>query len=175
MASDEKTGTVVAKRTEAFHTRMLQRAQMTTDRGAEVMASQGEKILSATTVDEIWDADTGGTIQGRDVPETMWRIHSFEPVTSNRTDLDNARGYYASMDATYLGGPRDVATANGLVIGQQYALQTGADLVLYKLAMFEAADAFPIDVMIHEIKTASGNTLLRLVRPPDMAVAGEAE
>lgn len=174
MANDPKTGTVVAHRVETFHTRMLERARMSQDRASEVMAAQGEKILAASTVDEIWDADSGGTIQGRDVPGTIWEVRSFEPVESNRTDLDNARGYYVTLDATYIGGPRDVATQNGLVIGQTYALQTGADLVLYKLAMFEVAKAYPLRVMLVEVKTRKG-ALLKLVRPPDMAQSGETE
>lgn len=175
MAQDDKTGTVVARRMEAFHTRMVERAGLSTDRGADVMAAQVEKILGATTVDEIWNADTGGTIQMRDVPGTVWEIRSFEPVLSNRTDIENTHGYYVSTDATYLGGPKDIATKNGLVQGQTYALQTGADLITTKLAMFEAAQALPIRAMVLGITTAAGRTVLKLAEPPDMAVAGSAE
>jgi hypothetical protein len=174
MADNTKTGTV-APRTEAFHTRMLDRASLSTDRGLEIMQQQGDKILAATTIDEIWNADTGGTIQMRDVPGTVWQINSFEPVTSNRQDIENSRGYYFSADAVYLGGPKDVATANGLIIGQTYALQTGAELIMFKLAMFEAADAFPIRAMILAIKTAAGRHVLKLVEPPEMAQSGSAE
>jgi hypothetical protein len=173
MAKESQSGTV-ARRVDTFHQRMIERAGLDNNRAEEVMSAQGERILSATTVDEIWDADAAGTVQCRDVPGTIWQITGFEPVVSRRTDLDNARGYYVNMTATYLGGPRDVAAANALVIGQEYALQTGADLIVYKLAMFEAAKAFPIKAMIHEITTAKGK-LLKLVRPPDMAQTGDTE
>lgn len=172
MANDgAKTGTV-ARRVETFHTRMIERARMTTDRAAEVMATQGERILSATTVDEIWDADAGGTIQGRDVADTVWEIRGYQPVLSNRTDLENTRGYYMSCDAVYLGGPPEITRQFDLTIGEVYALQTGADLVMYKLAMFDAAKQFPIKVMFKSIPTQKGK-LLKLVRPPEMAQSGE--
>lgn len=174
--TESQTGTVVARRVEAFHTRMIERAGLSTDRAADVMASQGEKILAATTVEQIWNADTGGTIQMRDVPNTVWQIASFEPVTSNNPAIENSRGYYMSCEATYLGGgTKEIVTQYGLVVGQTYALQTGADLVMYKLAMFEAADALPIRAMILGIKTAAGRTVVKLAEPPDMAMAGEAE
>lgn len=168
------TGTV-SRRMDAFHKRMLDRANLTTDRGAEVMAAQVEKILGAQTVEQIWNADTGGTIQARDVPGTVWEIRSFEPVLSNRTDIENTHGYYVSTDATYLGGPKDVATANGLVPGQDYALQTGAELIVTKLAMFEAAKALPIRAMILGIKTGAGRTVIKLTEPPEMVTQASAE
>lgn len=174
MAPEPKTG-VVAPRMEAFHRRMIERAGLDSNRASEVMAAQGEKILAATTVDGIWDADTGGTIQGRDVPGTVWEIRSVEPVISDRDDLDNTSGYYLSCDATYLGGPPDVARANGLIIGHQYALQSGAALVVTKLIMFEAAGALPLRVMLAETKTRKGRQVLRITRPPEMAQEGTAE
>lgn len=176
MAQDAKTGTVVARRVDAFHARMIERAGLSTGRAADVMTAQGEKILAAETVQQIWDADTGGTIQMRDVPNTVWEIRSFEPVTSNNPEIENGRGYYVSCDATYLGGgTKETVVQNGLIIGQTYALQTGADLAVYKLAMFEAANALPVRALVLAVRTAAGRTVIKLVEPPDMALAGNTE
>jgi hypothetical protein len=175
MANADQPGTALAPRVQAFHTRMLERAGLSHDRASDVMAQQGEKILSANTIEEIWTADAGGTIQCRDVPGTVWQINTVEPVPSNRTDIENSTGYYITMDATYLGGPKDVAAANALTIGQNYALQTGAELIVFKVVMFEAAEALPIRAMIVGITTASGRTVLKLAEPPEMAQPGTAE
>lgn len=181
MASDvdqnTKTGTVVnAKRTEAFHRYMLDRANDENEQGGradEIMAAQGERILSAETVDEIMAADAGGTIQMRDVPGTEWEIRSFRPVISTRTDITGGHGYYISCDATYIGGPDDIARKAGLEIGQDYALQTGADLVIYKLRAMEAGEYLPYKFLIHGITTAGGNTVIKLRDVPKRAEKGQ--
>lgn len=176
MASD-KVSLETGARIAAFHAQMVERAQMQDDDfGTQVMEQQAERIFSAAEsgdVAKILDSDMGGTIQGRDVPGTVWRIQGFRPVISNRTDLENAHGYYLSCDATYLGGPKDVATKNALIIGQEYALQTGAELAVFKLRALEAAEAFPVDVMVIGIKTSSGYQVIKLGSPPDMAVQAE--
>jgi hypothetical protein len=172
-----KTGTI-APRMDRFHEYMLQRAGIDTNRSVEVMAQQAAKIMAAADTgdaDAIWNADMGGTIQMRDVAGTEWEIRSYEPVISNRTDLDNTNGYYVSCDATLMGGPEDVLTKNGLVIGQDYALQTGAELVMRKLRALEANGMLPTEAMVIGLTTASGNTVIKLGRPPKRAVKGKSE
>jgi len=176
-SGDVKSGTVVnpnTARVEAFHRQMLDRASTFSDeRAAEVMAQQAAKIFEAAEADkspeDILSADMGGTIQGRDVPGTVWEIRSYEPVISGRDDLENTHGYYISCDATYLGGPKDIAQQQGLIIGQTYALQSGAELVMFKLRALEAADAFPIRVTVMGTVTRKQRLVLRLGPAPDMA------
>lgn len=176
MAKDDNaaTGTVVPRdRVAAFHKRMADRAELDTDRSAEVMAQQAERIFTAESVDDILSADMGGTVQMRDVPGTVWRIHGMNVNQSNRTDIENSHGYYVSADATYLGGPPDVARTNGLVLGQSYALQTGAELAVFKLAMLEARAAFPIALTVVGIKTGSGNQVIKLGPAPESVADGQ--
>ena len=158
------TGTVAQRNlTAQFHASMLQRARDNgaVDRTEEIMSQQAERILTATSVEDILKADLGGTVQCRDVPNTFWEIRGFEPIISNRDDIENTHGYYVQMDATCIGGDQDVMTRNGLVVGTVYPLQTGAVLLTLKIRALEAADAFPIKLALIGIRTQSGNTVLK--------------
>jgi hypothetical protein len=173
-SDDAKTGTVqTATAVEKFHTYMLYRArENSSDRGSDVMASQGERILGAETEEDIWNADAGGTIQAKDIPDVEVEIRSFEPVISNRQDIENSRGYYLSMDATCLGGPSETLARNGLTPGQDFVLQTGAELLMYKIRSFEAGGYLPIKAVIKSYTTQSGNTVLKFLQLPKRVTAG---
>ena len=161
-----------------FHDYMLSRATEDSRDGdsTEIMATQVERILNADQ-DDIWEADTGGAVQARDVPGLEVRIHDMRVVKSSREFTDGApnKGYYISMNATVLGGPLNLLTRNSLKIGQEIALQTGADLIVAKVRAFEARNMLPVDAKIDGTDTASGNTVLRLVRMPERAMPGSAE
>jgi hypothetical protein len=141
--------------------------------GAEIMAEQIERILSAESEDAVWDADTGGTIQGRDVAGLELRIRDMRIIRSNRSDIVGGHGYYASMNATVLGGPRDILTKNMLRVGQDFVFQTGAPLVVAKVRVFESREALPVDALLVGIETASDNVVLKLDRIPERAVQSE--
>jgi hypothetical protein len=156
---------------DKFHAMMLDRARNvdTSTRSDEIKAQQAERIFSAKSEDDIWDADTGGGIQCRDVPGLMVEIRSYEPVISNRTDIENSKGYYITMDATVIGGPDDVLLRNGLKVGETIPLQTGADLLMFKVRAMEAGGYLPMRTVIVATKTQSGNDVLRFGRMPRMA------
>lgn len=156
---------------DKFHAMMIDRATgiNSAERSDEIKAAQAARIFGANTEDEIWDADTGGGIQCRDVPGLMVEIRGFEPVLSNRTDIENSKGYYITMDATVLGGPEELLTRNGLKVGETIALQTGADLLMFKVRAMEAGGHLPMRTVIQATKTGSGNDVLRFVRMPRMA------
>jgi hypothetical protein len=156
---------------QRYHTYMLTRAQAEDNKpaGPEIMASQVEKILNAETEDAIWDSDTGGTVQARDVPGLEVEIRDLRIVRSTREFEDGGenKGYYGSMNVTVLGGPRDLLTRHALRVGDDAVLQTGADLILSKVRSFEARELLPVKGVIQSTDTASGNTVLRLVRMPE--------
>jgi hypothetical protein len=143
------------------------------------MLAQAMRIFDAAeagkSTADILAADMGGTIQCRDVPGTTWTVRGFDVVKSNRADIENSHGYYVSMDATYLGGLRSIAQKNGLVIGETYALQTGADLAVFKLRALEATEAFPLNLSVIGTTTGSGRQLIRIGEAPENAIAGAVE
>lgn len=172
---DSSSGTVVsAGLMDKFHAYMLDRARNNNsdDRSTEILAGQAERILTAETEDAIWDADTGGTVQCRDVPGLMVEIRSLEPVISNRADIDNSHGYYLSMDATVIGGPEELLAAQRLQIGEVIPLQTSAELLMFKIRAFEAHNMLPIRTLLKGTRTQSGNTVLKWERMPRMAQSG---
>jgi hypothetical protein len=171
MSDGSSTPAVVATRpAERFQQYALARALDTSgNRGTEVMASQMDRILDAAERDnvtekEIWDADAGGTVQARDVPGLEVEIHDLSFVASNRDDIENNKGYYASMSATVLGGPEVTLTRAGLEIGVDIVLQTGADLIITKVRAFQAREMLPVKAVVTATRTSSGNDVLR-IRP----------
>jgi hypothetical protein len=172
---DTQSGTVVQHSlTEQFHAYMLQRARDNgaIDRGDEVMDAQAAAILGAESVEDILAADMGGTVQCKNVPGTYWRIRSLMPVVSNRTDIENQKGYYIQFDATLIGGDPDIIARSGLEVGGTYPLQTGAELLCIKARALEAKNAFPMDLALVGIKTASNRLVLKWGKMPVTVMQG---
>lgn len=156
---------------DRMHSYMLDRAKLSSSfRGEDVMSGQAERILGAETEKEIWDADAGGVIQMRDVPGLEVEIRTYEPVVSNRDDIQGGHGYYISAEATVLGGPEEILTKNGLDVGMDITIQTGAPLAIAKLRAFEQKDLLPVQCVITAIPTASGNTVVKLRPLPKRTV-----
>jgi hypothetical protein len=157
--------------TQRFHAMMLERATVedNTDRAADIAEAQAERIMSAESLDDILGADSGGTVQCRDVPNTEWEVRSYRVVKSNRTDIDNSAGYYITMDAVCLGGPEDTLTRAGVTIGEQVALQTGAYLLMVKIRALEVGEFLPQRLYLLGTKTQSGYTVLKWTAPPKRA------
>jgi len=140
--------------------------------------------------DDIWDAGSGGAIQGRDcVPSEGGsgleiEIRGWRPDTSTRTfetdnDVDNSKGYYVTLDVVCLGGPRDVMRKLGLSVGEEFALQTGADDVIFRLRAFEVRGQrtgktpFPVRAVLVGVKTGKDNKVLKLRPMPARTTAGQ--
>lgn len=168
-----------------FHEFMKQRA--VAERAAagnvaqQISARNADQIFGAVekedgTDEDIWNAGTGGTIQGREAVNDdgglELRIYGFRPDESTRTfegeDEETRKGYYVTIDATVIGGPESLLRMRGLEIGQEIALQTGADDVIFRLRAFELRGqktgkaAFPLDARLVGIKTSRDNTILKL-------------
>jgi len=164
---------------DQFRAYMLERAQRNAanagNRGREVMSNQLDRIIMAAESDDddaLWDADMGGAIQGRDIAGLWVRIHDFDSVISTRTFDDedgggNPNGWYAQMNSTVLGGDKAVLDRNGLKVGADFVLQTGAELIAGKARAWEAQGKLPRDAMIVANTTASGNDVLKLGRIPE--------
>jgi hypothetical protein len=158
---------------DKFRAYMLERAsrESSTD-SSEVSANQVDKILSAVNEDDIWDADQGGTIQGKDVIGIVVEIRSMRMQASDRFD---GSPYYANLDVTCLGGPAEVLARASLSVGESFVLQTGAELIIAKVRAFEAHGKLPLVAMIAGTRTSSGFDVLKLARPPSGTVTSTTE
>ena len=175
-------------RMEQYREYMLRRA---TDNGADskglaqaISARNMVSIFAAETEEDIWNAGTGGAVQGRDAVGLELEIHNYRPVVSARVfdgeDEATRKGYYISCDAVVIGGPADVLRKLDVHIGDEIAFQTGADDVEYRLRAMELRGFLNPDkgrfikARIKGIETASGNTLLNLEPVPVRAVPSTA-
>src|SRR5215475_14506312 len=164
----EATGTVVkggeiAAKAERAREHLRQLAVVsaadTTD-ADEIADRQAVAILSAETVDDVWDADTGTAIQCRDAIGLEVQINGFRVLEGNDPGKQTRSGTYVTMDAVCMGGPNDLLRKLGLSPGLEFALQTGAELIVMKLLKFQSLDAFPVRALIAGTETRSGNTVL---------------
>jgi hypothetical protein len=161
----------VAKPTPAaqFRAYMAQRAAQESAQNAEdVSAAQINKVFAGETEDDIFGAVEGGTVQARDAVGLEIEIHSMRMQESDRYD---GSPYYANLDVTVLGGPREVLTRNGLTVGGNAVLQTGAEIIIAMVRAFEARNLMPVKCVIAGTETSSGYTVLKLARMPERSTA----
>jgi hypothetical protein len=148
-----------------FRQYMLQRAQTeSAQSGEDVSANQIDKVFAADDADSIFAAVSGGTVQARDAVGLEVEIHSMRMQESDRYE---GSPYYANLDVTVLGGPREVLTRNELTVGESAVLQTGAEIIIAMVRAFEAKELLPIQAVIAGTETSSGFTVLKLARMPE--------
>lgn len=140
-----KSGKVVTQTPfDKFRDNLQARAKETArdkNRGSEIVKGQAEKILTAQTIDDVWDADEGGTISGKAFVDVPCQILGYELAESSdeyESDLD----VYVNMRVVVL------ETANGYSPGDEVTVNVGGTLIVTKLEQFRAMDAFPLDAVI---------------------------
>lgn len=147
---------------ERFLASLKRRAEVEGARlGQDVSQSQMDKILTAETEQEIWDADEGGTFSGQDMEDVELEIQSFTVAPSSE-QYDASLGVYINIKATRLD------------TGEEVIINTGADKIITKLAVFEAKGMLPILAVIKGIPTPNGK-MLKLRPVPRRAVSGSVQ
>lgn len=168
-------------RMEQFHASMRQRAADEGNNAQEIReaisAHNADQIFSAAenpnaTAEDILNAGASGAVQGRDAVGLEVRINGFRVDESTRQDLEGTNGYYVTCDSVVLGGPEETLRKLGLDVGDEFALQTGADGIIFKLRALEMRGMLPVDVLIWGITTQAGNTVLRLKPVPRRVAQG---
>lgn len=134
--------------------------------GEDVSASQIDKVFQAETAEDIFKAVSGGTVQARDVVGLEIEILSMRLQESDRFE---GSSYYANLDVTIMGGPREVLTRSGPV-GANIVLQTGAEIIIAQVRAFEARGLLPQRAVIVGTQTNSGYEVLKLGEPPQRTV-----
>lgn len=157
----------------AFKGYMLERAARESQAdGSAVTNSQIDKILTAETDDDIWGADAGGTVQAQDAVGMGVEIHDMRAQESDRFE---GSPYYVSMNAVCLGGPSEILNRNSVKVGENFVLQTGAELIVSKVRAFEARGRLPIRAIIVGNRTNSGYEVLKLGKYPEHVTPGTTE
>jgi len=128
-----------------------------TERGFEVSAQMMDRVLTAGTEAEMWDADEGGLLAGRDLDDVWQQIKGYTVVKSTREDIEGGFGVYAVIDAV------------NLHTGEAFTWETGATGILSKLAWLRANDKFPVRCMVKAVNVGGGRAVLKLRPLPVIA------
>lgn len=126
-------------------------------RAFEVASSQLDKILTAETEEEAWDADEFESVAGRDLVDVEQRVLGFT-VHKSSGELNAPLGVFIQVQSQRLSD------------GEEFTWNTGAPLIIGKLRWFEAAQKLPVECVIKGTDTAKG-TVLKLKPVPKRAVS----
>lgn len=109
-------------------------------RSEEIISSQANRILNASSVDDIWNADKGGTVSGKDMVGVEIEIRGY--VLAPSDDEYEGSDVYVNIDAVLM---QDHEARHP---GEEIVVNCGAPLVVTKLEMFRSVDAFPIEAVL---------------------------
>lgn len=171
--STTDSGTVATRPADRFREYLQLRAKATPSRAWDVAANQIDNIITAAEgddIDAVWDADTGGTVAGKDIAGVELDIAGYE-VAESDDKYDSPLGVFASIDATVLSKPDAKSPWN---IGDRVIINCGAPLVVAKLRALEAHDAFPVQAFIQAIPARNGD-VLKLRPVPKRAATATAD
>lgn len=157
VSQNATTGTVAEMKPHEHFVEYLQRRMVADKDGNDaftIAARQLDKMFTAETAEEIWDADEGGTIAAKDYIGKIVRIRGYRVMESTNEEYDAALGAWILIDCVNLENLEEVM------------LNTQSPLIIGKLRAFEAKNLLPIDAQIDSTKTTAGNDVLRLKRAP---------
>lgn len=172
VAGNAKTGEIQGMRPwEKFGHYLQQRAQTEKESvGIELTGNALDKILTATTEEEIWDADEMGLVALKDLVGAEVEFRSLKILPSSNEEMASVLEVYAISEICMLTEFRALQLNPGDVIN----VNTGVPTVLAKLRAFEAKGLWPVRAMIQGIPSANG-TMVRLRPIPKRSVQGAAK
>jgi hypothetical protein len=162
-----QSGTVEGPRPyERFVASLQRRAQEQTDRGHfELTANQMDKILTAETDEEIWDADEGGLIALKDLVGAELRITEFHEEKSTDPEMDNGLGVFIVGTATLLNDACGTP-------GEEIQFNSGVATVITKLESFRSRGTWPLETLVTGVKSKKGE-MVRLRPVPRRVTKAE--
>lgn len=168
---DEKTGEVTQARAAIrFREWLGTQAELDQSDPWEVTARQLDKMLMATSFEDIMDADETGTHETRDlvgfefeIPQQQIRIAKTAP------QFDAPLGVYIQFVGLALADfPEEY-----IKTGDEVLMSSGAPLIIGKLRTLQANGFLPVKVTIKGTTTPNG-TVLKLRPAPVRAVPSDA-
>lgn len=154
----------IAEETISLQFKSWVQAQAARERSAEekweITGSQLDRILTATTAEEIDAADELESdikvYQGRDLPGLEVRVPEQDFRYAESSDeFDAPLGIYIQFRATAL---NDMPN-RGISKGEEILISTGAPLIIGKLRSYQANGLLPQEQRVTAVKTAKGNVL----------------
>jgi hypothetical protein len=172
VAQNGVSGAVTADdraRVERFINYLTQRSELAAaTRGNDVAYKQMARIIEATesgTDDDIWDADEGGVVSGKDFAGIEFMLHAIE-FSPSSDQYDAPLGHFVTLNTTVL------SKHPGFSIGEEVIVNTGAPGVVTKARALEARGMLPAPCFIKSVPARKGS-VLKLRPAPGHAVTGE--
>jgi hypothetical protein len=162
------TGTTVDRATprpsERFKDYMQARAELDSDGLAyDVAQSQMDKILTAESEQDIWDADQLSMLNAKSLVDVEQAIYSFTVHKSSRQDFETPLGVFVVVHAARMSD------------GEELVWNTGANLIITKLRAMEArgfvGEGKPLYAVVKATPATNGD-VLKLRPVPVRAVQG---
>jgi hypothetical protein len=170
--SETTTGTVTTPRvTDQFRdwlNMVAERNEGSRERSYEIAASQIDKLMGAESLDDIMDADTGGSHQMRDLVDLEMEVFPIDwdtAVMKSSDEYDTPLGVYIQIRGTALID----FPVEGITAGEEILVSTGAPLVIGKLRALNAGGYLPMPLKVVGVKGGKG-TVLKLGRVPNRVV-----
>jgi hypothetical protein len=111
-------------------------------RNSKIMQDQANAILSAETVADVWAADEGGLVNGQSMVNIALEIRGYEIAEAGEQYQGGDVDVYVNMDCVVLEQSDEYSP------GDQITVNVGGLLVVTKLEMFRALNAFPVQAVI---------------------------
>lgn len=168
-AKRDKGEIVPARASVQFKDWVMQQAEEGAEaRAFEVASRQMDRILGEEDFDAIMDADMQPTYETRDLVDMELSVHPGIQFAKSDDRFNAPLGVYVQFTATAL----LARPTQGIVIGQELIISSGAPLVITKLRTLEANDLLPAEVVILGVQAPNG-TVLKLGKVAKRAVKAE--
>lgn len=148
-------------------------------KGSASTISTVERIMSAASDDDVWNAGDLANIGGRNLVDVEMQVVDFIVKYGNRDDVEsvfmdnNGRKLFLLVSSTIIGLPDADPTEFGrppLSIGDTIVWNTSAPDIVPKLVSFRDRNRFPLDCVIRALDLGGGKHYLRLKPVPKRAM-----
>ncbi len=138
-----------------------------------------ERIMTAVTDEDVWNAGDLANIGGRNLVDVEMQVTDFLVKYGNREDVetvfrdDNGRQFFLLVSSNIIGIPESDGQEFGrppLQIGDTIVWNTSAPDIVPKLVSFRDRNRFPLDCVIRALALGGGKHYLRLKPVPKRAV-----
>lgn len=149
------------------------------NRGNSATLATVERILTAETDEDIWNAGDLANIGGRNLVDVEMTVYDFAVKYGNRDDVESiftdgtGRKYFLLVTAVVNSIPADDPQEFNrppLELGQEIVFNTSAPDIVPKLYAFRDRERFPLECVIRALDLGGGKHYLRLKPVPKRAV-----
>jgi hypothetical protein len=161
---------------KAFLTKMEMTAEIDaadTENSPGTVTSTVERIVTAQTEEEMWDAGDLANIGGRNMVDIEQQVRSFQVKYSTGNTSPSGEEIQSAFRDSQGRGMYLLVEAVKLETGEELVWNTSAPDIVSKLMWLQEHNRLPADVVIRGIDLGGGKTYLRLKPVPKRAIRAD--